>query len=330
METVMRVADAKARHGAGFVRHRVARGMWQRPCRGVIVTHNGPVTRDEAWAIALASAPPRSALAGPTALEVHGMTGFEADRIHVVVPAGGRAPSWKGLVVHESTELSDADVHPLHEPRSTRVARSVVDLASWCINDRYARAVVIAALQQGMANTARMRDALTRRGPCKRRGLIIESILDAAGGIQSLPERDFDALWRAAGLPRPTRQRRVRGKDGRYHLDASWESLGMSAEIHGIPHQAVRQWDADLLRANEIVIGGERLLIFSSYAIRREQVAVADQLFRMARACGWTGPEPDLHALRALQQHKRTKFRRRRGRRRPISVRSSRQDSANA
>ena len=66
----------------------------------------------------------------------------------------------------------------------------------------------------------------------------------------------------------------------------------MSAEIHGIPHHAVRQWDADLRRANEIVIGGERLLIFSSYAIRHEQVAVADQLFRMARACGWTGPSP--------------------------------------
>ncbi len=83
----------------------------------------------------------------------------------------------------------------------------------------------------------------------------------------------------------------------------------MSAEIHGIPHHAVRQWDADLRRANEIVIGGDRLLIFSSYAIRHEQVAVADQLFRMARACGWTGPEPDVHALRALQHPKRRKFR---------------------
>ncbi len=308
----MRVAQANAEHGVGFVRHQVARGMWQRPCRGVIVTHNGPLTHDEAWAVALASAPPRSALAGPSALEVHGMVGFGADRIHVVIPAGGRSPSCEGLVVHESTELTDADVHPAHEPRRTRVARSVIDLASWCDNDRYARAAVIAVLQQGLVNTARMRDALTRRGPCRRRGLIVESILDAAGGIQSLPERDFDMLWRAAGLPRPTRQRRVRGKDGRYYLDASWESLGMSAEIHGIPHQAVRQWDADLRRANEIVIGGERLLIFSSYAIRHQQVAVADQLFRMAKACGWTGPEPDLHALRALQQLKRRKFPRRR------------------
>jgi hypothetical protein len=311
MDTVWRVAEANARHGPGVVRHRVARGMWQRPCRGVVVTHNGPLSRAETMAVALASAPPRSALAGPTALEVAGMTGFIDERIHVVIPAGGRAPSWDGLVVHESTELTPADVHPTQEPRRTRVARSVVDLASWCTNDRYARAVVIAALQQGLVNTARLRDALTRRGPCRRRALIVESVLDAAGGIQSLPERDFDALWQAAGLPPPTRQHRVRGKDRRYHLDVTWETLRMSAEIHGIPHLAVRQWDADLLRANEIVIGGERLLIFSSYAIRREPVAVADQLHRMARACGWSGPPPDLHALRALQRHKRMKFRRR-------------------
>jgi hypothetical protein len=182
MISVMRVAEANVRHGPGVVRHRVARGMWQRPCRGVIVTHNGPLTDEECWAVALASAPPKSALAGPTALEADGMTGFSADRIHVVIPAGGRAPSWDGLVVHESTELTDADVHPSRQPRRSRVAPSVIDLASWCTNDRYARAAVIAALQQGIVNTARMRDALTRRGPCRRRGLVIESILDAAGG----------------------------------------------------------------------------------------------------------------------------------------------------
>ena len=77
----MRVAEAqRPRTAWGSSGTRVARGMWQSPCRGVIVTHNGPLTPDEAWAVALASAPPRSALAGPTALEVHGMVGFEDDR----------------------------------------------------------------------------------------------------------------------------------------------------------------------------------------------------------------------------------------------------------
>ena len=109
-------------------------------------------------------------------------------------------------------------------------------------------------------------------------------MLDAAGGIQSLPERDFDEIRVLAGLPRPHRQQRVCGKDGRHFLDVYIAELGLSIEIHGIPHLAVRRWDADLRRANEIVIAGERLLIFSSYAIRRERAAVIDQLQRMATA----------------------------------------------
>jgi hypothetical protein len=49
----------------------------------------------------------------------------------------------------------------------------------------------------------------------------------------------------------------------------------------------VTQWDSDLDRANEIVIGGPRLLIFSSYAVRHEQPRVGDQLMRMLCRGGW-------------------------------------------
>ena len=86
--------------------------------------------------------------------------------------------------------------------------------------------------------------------------------------------------------PKPSCQRRsgahpVRGTSGRYYLDVHIPEIGLSIEIHGIPHLAVSRWDADLRRANEIVIAGERLLIFSSYATRRERRAVLDQLERM-------------------------------------------------
>jgi hypothetical protein len=67
------------------------------------------------------------------------------------------------------------------------------------------------------------------------------------------------------------------------------------------------------VRANEVVISGERLLIFSSYAIRREQRAVADQLLRMARALGWHGQGPDPSALTPSEQRRRRKIGRRAG-----------------
>lgn len=127
----------------------------------------------------------------------------------------------------------------------------------------------------------KIREALTRRGPCRRRALIVESILDAAGGIQSIPERDFDEIRRCCGLPKPSRQVKVKGKDGRYYLDVAWIELGIAVEIHGIPHLEVKNWDADLVRSNEIVIGGRRLVSFTSYAIRHEPEVVADQLKRL-------------------------------------------------
>lgn len=251
--------------------------------------HNAPLSFVERRAVALAASAPGSALAGRTALDLDGFAGFEDDRVFIVLPEGAKETPLPHVVHHWSTMLDDRDIHPLHEPRRTRPARSLVDVASWTQNPRYARAVVLAGLQQGLTLPRHMREALSRRGPCRHRSLINESILDAEGGIHSLPERDFSDLWQLLGLPPLTRQRVVQGERGRHYLDAHCDELGMSMEIHGLPHYAIERWDADLRRANEVVITGDRLLMFSSYAVRHERPAVADQLVRMARAHGWTG-----------------------------------------
>ncbi|MCR4513127.1 hypothetical protein [Aeromicrobium sp. 50.2.37] len=288
MESVMSVRHAVELFGSWPVRQRLRAGVWQRPCRGVVVTHNGVLTVHERDLVALASSPPRAALAGSSALR---QDGFDArdPRPVVVLPAGARAPSWDRATAHWSHELTDVDVHPTHRPRRTRPARSILDTASWSSNERYARWIVISALQAGLVTTRHLREALTRRGRCRHRSVIVSSILDAAGGIQSVPERDFAAIWRATGLPVATRQEAVRGPTGRFYLDVWSERLGFGVEVHGIPHLAIEQWDEDLVRANEIVITGRHGLTFSSYSIRHHPHTVMDQLDRMARAHGWEG-----------------------------------------
>jgi hypothetical protein len=269
------------------VRHAVASGRWQSPHRGIVVTHSGPLSADEQELVALHTCAPASALAGLSALRHDGFTGFASDKTFIVLPEGADRPDAVPFITHWSTDLGPADVHPFREPRRTRPARSLIDAASWCEHDRYARTIVLAGMQQGLVGARQMHEALDRRGMCHRRGLIRESVLDATGGIQSLPERDFDDIRRGAGLPTPTRQGKVEGPDGRYHLDADWEGLSFSVEVHGTPHRQVPGWDADLLRGNEIVIGGRRLLIFSSYVIRHEPEVVAGQLRRMFWSLGW-------------------------------------------
>lgn len=287
MDSVITSRQAAERHGTTTVRTKISRGLWQRPRRGVVVTHNGPLTRDERDRIIVLAAPPGSALGGLTALRYDGLTGFTSDQTFVVFPDGHR-PRRLGAVIHYSTMLDERDVHVHREPRRTSPARSVCDAATWGPSHRFARTIVLAAFQQGLVNLTAMRDALGRRGKCKRRSVIIQSVLDAVGGMQSLPERDFDEIVRGLGLPRPARQHPVRGPEGRYYLDVVWPAFGVSVEVHGTHHHEVAQWSADLARGNELAISGRRTLSFTSFSIRHEREAVADQLARMFRQHGWS------------------------------------------
>lgn len=283
MDDILTTAQALSLLSRSAVRHRLASGRWQRPARGVIATHNGPLTLDQRERVVLAASPPGSALAGLTAATRQGLTGFGTEDVHVVLPPGAKRPAgdW---IVHFSTKLGPEDVVTHRGPAMTTLERSVIDAASWSPSPKRARAIVLALFQQNRTNVRRMRESLSRRGPCRHRALIKESILDAVGGIQSLPERGFDQARIAAGLPQPTRQRRVQTKDGRYYLDVWWEQFNLAVEIHGLPHLAVDQWSDDLHRTNELVIDGRRVLVFSSYAVRHEVELVIDQVRRAIAA----------------------------------------------
>jgi predicted transcriptional regulator of viral defense system len=126
------------------LRTRVGSGRWQSGGRGVYVTHNGPVTREQMrWIAVLAVGAGRPAvLAGTSALECHGLRGYSNDTVHVLVPAGSRdrdPPDW--VTVHRTTQLPRGDVEAGHPPR-TAPARSLVDAAQWAGSDQGARTLV--------------------------------------------------------------------------------------------------------------------------------------------------------------------------------------------
>ncbi len=286
---VLTTGQAERLFGVAAVRAQLRAQRWQRPHHGVIVLHNGPLTAAQRRWLALLVGQRGAALAGLTALELHGMTGFAADELRVVLPEGARRPRVPGVVYHWSTQLDAVDVHPLRLPRRTRPARSAIDEASWSRHERRARVVVLATAQQGLATAGELYAALARRGTPRHRALILESIHDAGGGIQSLPERDIEVIRRRCRLPEPSRQSVLRRRDGRYYLDLDWRRYSARCEVHGIPHSYVAEWDADVDRTNEITLTGPRLLVFTSYAVRRRQDRVGDQLVRLLRRGGWAG-----------------------------------------
>ncbi len=271
------------------VEWKLTRGLWQRMSRDVFVNHNGPLTPEQELWVVVKAAPPGSALAGRTAAKLGGLKGFESDRIYVTVPCGTSMPKLRGLkpVTHYSRFLDSRDVSPMVSPRRTRQPRALLDAASWADTDRQARATILAGVQQRLVRPDDLAGALPRRGPCLRHQLIDETIADAAGGIASVPERDFDEIRRQWGLPTPTRQRVLKRPDGRYYLDVDWEDYKISAEIDGMPHMSVLNWDADLDRMNEIAIDHRTLLRFTSYAVRHRKPAVASTLVRAFTSRGW-------------------------------------------
>lgn len=286
---VLRLVDAADRFGRDRVRAMLSARRWQRPHRRVVVLHNGPLTPAQQIWVALLSAPDGAALCGPTAASLDGLSGFPDPLLHVVVGPHDRLPLAAGTRYHRTAHLGPEDVHPARRPRRTRIARSVVDTASWTSVEGRARLAIIAAVQQRLVKPSALGEALTRRGPCRWHAVIVESIADAEGGIQSLPERNFQRIVASRGFPVPTRQSVRRRADGKYYLDAEWTAYGVTAEIHGTPHLEVAQWDADLDRGSELAAGAGRLLQFSSYGVRRRPDRVGDLVALALGNAGWRG-----------------------------------------
>ena len=273
-------------------RWRVVDAQWRIAAPHVLVAHNGPLTRLQQLWVAQLGAPPGSAISGCAALELAGLRWSNDDVVDVTIRAGQRRPQLRGVRVHRSRDLGADVVEPQATPRRTRVARSAVDAAIWAATDSRARALLLAVVQQRLCRPDHIAGAVARRGPCRRRALIAETVIDAQGGVQSLPERQFALLVRRAGFPEPVRQRVVRRRDGRCFLDADWREYGFCVEVHGSQHFEAVQWDRDLARQNAVAATGRRVLQFTSFAVRHDPDTVRTAVERALRTGGWDGRRP--------------------------------------
>ena len=193
--TVLTTASAIGWLGEPAVRWRVGSGRWQRPCRGVLVTHSGPVSDEEALWIAVLAAGAQAVLGGLTAARLDGLSGFETQAVHLMVPACCRVRTpVPGVVVHRSRVLGADDVHPLRRPLRTRIARSLLDAAAWARSDDAARSVLAAGVQQRLTRADHLAMVLARFPTIRRHALLASTLSDIAGGAEALSELDFARL----------------------------------------------------------------------------------------------------------------------------------------
>ncbi|MFI7539704.1 DUF559 domain-containing protein [Actinoplanes sp. NPDC049599] len=289
MDSVISMAQALTQLSRKAVRHRVASGRWQQPHRSVLVTHSGPISTGEHRWIAVLAAGEGAALAGVSAAEVGGLRGYEDKNIHVLVPDGRRPVRLPpAVVVHRTTHPDVA----IGRPPRTRMARSVVDAASWARTDDHARAVVAAAFQQRLVALRGVETVLRRLTRVPRRQLILNTARDATGGAHSLAEIDLGRLCHVNDLPQPARQVVRRDATGRRrYLDAYYEDWRVHIEIDGSQHLDPRHAWADMQRQNDLWITGDRVLRFPAWALRHSPTAVAAQLRAALIAAGWRPPQ---------------------------------------
>jgi hypothetical protein len=264
---------------------KIASGHWQRPCPGLVVAQSGPLTqRQQIWVASLWSGP-GSALGGLTAARLGGLKGFrnEDEPIFVIRPSGRAVRETRPplrIVVHCSRYLDEADIHPTQRPPRTRIARSLIDAATWRQTDRGAQAILAAGIQQGLALPAHLEAVLERNTRVRRRRLMLATIGDIAGGSRALSELDFlNFVIRPFRLPPPDRQvARCDAYGKRRWLDAVWEKARLIVEVDGAGHLEVMQYWDDMDRDNDLKLQGYTTLRYPAFAVRYCSAHVASQI----------------------------------------------------
>jgi very-short-patch-repair endonuclease len=297
---VLTSAQAVALIGRGRVRGKLAAKQWRRVCRGVLVTHNGPLTYGQTLWIAVLAAGPGALLAGLSAARESGLRFGGSGPIHILVPSrhgyadlGRRLPlDLPGVVVHRSGVLPDDHVQ-VGRPIRTTLPRSLLDAAQWARTDDAARAMVAAAFQQRPISLPEIQSVAGRMPRAKRRSLVLETAHDAAGGAHALSEIDLVRLCRRFRLPRPDLRERRKDAAGRNrYVDAYWRRWRLQVEVDGAHHVDVRHWEADMRRQNEVWVAGDRILRFSAWTVRHRPAEVAAQIRAALSAAGWDAQGP--------------------------------------
>ncbi len=281
-----RVTTAHALLSSGVSRTQVAAeltaGRWQRAGLAV-VTHNGPLSARQRWAVARIHAGPQALFTAFTAAEAHGLRGWERDTVHLLAPAGtrlrGRCPVPVRLHLHGARPIIENPAGGLHFlPDALLVAAATFDTA------RPACGLLAAGVQQRLVGVGALRAATDRAPRMRHRAAVRAAIEDIGLGAQALSEIDFARLCRRAGLPEPRRQSvRLEPSGRRRYLDAEWrraDGRTVVAEVDGALHLVASTWWADQLRQNEIVLSDTIVLRFPSIVVRTEPGVVIGQLRR--------------------------------------------------
>jgi hypothetical protein len=263
------------------VRAQFDAGRWRRFGRAVLL-HNGAPTEAERHRIVLLNCGPRAVWTAFTALQLAGLTGWERDTTHVLVPCGSRMPRLRDLPFRLHFTSAWDTAQQVVARRMHRPADALIVAATTFRSARPACGIVCAGVQQRLVTVPMLRAALQRGRRARHHALLQAAVEDIGQGAQALSEVDFAQLCRRYALPTPARQAiRTDARGRRRYLDAEWvrrDGRRVVAEVDGALHLVPTRWWDDQLRQNELVLDGSLVLRYPSIVVRTEPELVASQL----------------------------------------------------
>ena len=260
-------------------------GRWRLLNEHVVVCHNGPLTfAQKLWAADL-STPGVHAMAGRTAMQMWGVTGFETETVQLLVPRGGHFLPIADVAVeiHESRRFGPTDVVHGRAPQLVRLARACVDAAAWSDDIWTAYRILVAPVQQRRLRASALQAEIVAATRLRYRRQLLALANDLCGGAEALSEVEFLRFCRRHGLPRPTCQRRM-DSGGRWrYLDATFvraDGSLLRVEIDGGIHLSLAVRSRDTLKDNEANLDRKLVLRFASAAIYADDPQALDQIRR--------------------------------------------------
>ena len=189
-------------HSEKSIRRAVERGHWQRPFRGVVVTHNGQLSWRERLAAAVLAAGAEAVASEECALALWGLTEREPAFLTVAIPSSRTvAARLPGVRLRRRRRLTRARRHGIAVTGLHQTVIDVLARPSCTVDD--AVQLLSAACQPRRSSPAALRQELTHH-PRHPRRAVLATLLDAAeAGFESGAEwRYVEAVERPHGLPR--------------------------------------------------------------------------------------------------------------------------------
>ncbi len=265
--------------GPAAIRHRVERGRLHLIHRGVYAVGHRDIGRTGSLMAAVLACGKRAVLSHITAAILWNLIRSSSAAIHVTVPRS-KKPRLKGVTVHLTRQLPDADRAEVDGIPVTSVARTLLDLATILKPAQLIRAIERAERLR-LFDMRAVEDLL---GRCQgKRGVkalrtALAQVAVQAPDTRSPLEDDFVDFCRERHIEPP--QLNVVIAD--FCVDAAWPNKNLVVELDGrTDHTGIHAFEDDRKRDAKLQVAGHRIIRVTRHRLAHEAEDLERDLRRL-------------------------------------------------